>query len=228
MALICCRSRLLAGLRLQTSLGASCISSSSHVRTPRRPYFASSLICRDEQSSTHNRPAAPADADVAVNNDASKPGPVSDVARRLYSLQRYLKDAYQGEKGGYVDHSQLVREAWNLLQSIPEAEVDRMPTRDLAEIVNTYNYFASFWENGMDGPANASSSGSGRGFGAAAGAKESAAYKPLFDYALVDRPDAVGGGSGDSRVSAAAVRSTVNEVDAPPKRANPLDEILDF
>ncbi|KPA83250.1 unspecified product [Leptomonas pyrrhocoris] len=187
-----------------------------------RCYFTPTVFCRAEVENGESGGAA-----AEPNANAEKSGKFDDIGQRLYSLQVFHRRLTTSVPHDNTVHQRTVRDAWNLLQSIPEEDADRLSTRNLAEIVHCYNYFSSYWENGMGGPARVSSSGADRTSAAPSSVEEHVSSDAAFDYPLIERmdiddPTAVGG-NGTTLPSAPP-----HDYVAPLKRSNPLDEILDF
>ncbi|KPI90170.1 hypothetical protein ABL78_0688 [Leptomonas seymouri] len=215
---------VLAGVRTPLPRAAK-VASLNALQVSSQPYFTSTGFCRAgaEGGAAAAVTTAAAGADVKANG----PGKFDDVGRRLYSLQRYHIDSLRTHGTDDTARLRIVRDAWNILQSIPDQEADRLPTRDLAEIVQCYNYFSKFWENGMEGPAKATASGADGTVSALNNTAEDASSSAAFDYPFAERSDI------DAPTTLGDCTTTQLDVEtrdymAPPRRANPLDEILDF
>jgi hypothetical protein len=215
-------SVLLAGVRTP-ALPVSSAVLWHPARTPSRHYVAATFVCR---AATLREGNATTDTTEAAE---SEPGAYASIGQRLFSLQQYHAQISKRRFDDFERLQPIQQEAWELLQSIPDAEADRLSTRNLAEIVNAYNYFSDFWENGVEGPANRSSSGGdGQMHGALHDAEGNGPRKASLEYPLVERADA-NGTNGDNLVGVTKIQPLPGYGEtAPPKRANPLDEILDF
>ncbi|KAL7702636.1 hypothetical protein N2W54_002269 [Lotmaria passim] len=213
MSRLCFRARSLAPLHGPAFRVAQSVPNHPlHVSC--RLFVTTTFVCRAGKDGVEGaaRPVA-----------ADESGGFDSIGQRLFSLHEFHRKALLDMNVNPADYQYVAHDAWDLLQSIPDEEVERLSTRNVAEIVHCYHYFSLFWENGMEGPAKTSSSRAGQGPGVAEGAEESA----MFHYPLVDRNDAsVRGDAVDS--SAVQTPAALHKWEAPPKRANPLDEILDF
>lgn len=144
------------------------------------------------------------------------------VTERLYSLQFY--HYRQKALDNATDLHRIELEAWNLLQSLVATDVEAAETKQVAELLQVFNYFTAFWEHGLDGPANSRTRQGGS-------KNVSGDASVPLDIPLIKRRDSAANDSGDGRGTsqyAAAVPPRVRESEAPPKRQNPLDEILEF
>lgn len=103
----------------------------------------------------------------------------------------------------------IERQAWRVLQQIEDSQVDEAQTRDVAEMLSTWGYFASFWERGLDGPGDPTTASPSPSWGDG----EEDVVIPL-----VDRDEFVAQQEQNQRTDQMA----------PPRRSSPLDEVLEF
>lgn len=139
------------------------------------------------------------------------PAPADDsgvsIGQRLYSLSRHFTTERAQLREDSEECIALALEAWRLLQTVTEADMETMPLRDLTEIVVAYGVFAKSWENGVRGPKQAEVEGA-----------------PL-EYTIIERPDIA---SADSSAPGVGVAPVTSASEAPAPRANPLDTVLEF
>ncbi|KAG5496661.1 hypothetical protein JIQ42_03492 [Leishmania sp. Namibia] len=148
------------------------------------------------------------------------------VGQRLYSLTQYYMQSRLNPGVGNLERERMSTEAWNLLQSISEEELEALPLRDVVEIVVAYNYFSCTWANGLNGPASAVKDGKSSGGPFTFSSQLSVDEQPL-DYPIIERND-LAAGKDEAMLHTAMAAPLLAERDVPLKRASPLDEILEF
>ncbi|AYU81008.1 hypothetical protein LdCL_300026300 [Leishmania donovani] len=147
------------------------------------------------------------------------------IGQRLYSLTQFCTKVCLGPKRDDAELERLATEAWNLLQSISEEEVEALPLRDVAEIVVAYNHFCGFWANGLNGPARAVRDGKSSGQVSTSSSQFGVDEQPQT-YPIMERFD-VASGNGETLLNK-AVPQPLDGCEVPVRRASPLDEILEF
>ncbi|KAH9580014.1 hypothetical protein LSM04_006233 [Trypanosoma melophagium] len=100
------------------------------------------------------------------------------------------------------ERRQVERQAWRELQKLPDSATENADINDVTEILSVWCYFSRFWEQGMRGPGNEEEGGT----------KEN--REEEVKVPRVERSEARFG--------------TPTADEAPPPRANPLDEVLEF
>ncbi|SYZ68025.1 hypothetical_protein [Leishmania braziliensis MHOM/BR/75/M2904] len=188
------------------------------------------VCCAPANKRTGAAMASPAFQGAACADEPPLPIPGANdsisTGQRLYSLVQCHMKARLDPKYADVDRDRLSMEAWSLLQSISEEELEAMPLRDVVEIVVAYNHFCGTWANGLNGPARAYRDEPSPGQAATSSSQLAVEKRPL-DYPIIERPDlAPGNGETTFNKAQAAAPQIVREV--PVKRASPLDEILEF
>lgn len=125
-------------------------------------------------------------------------------SRYLYSLHVHHKSLNSNQNARH-QRKRLEQEAWRCLQSIPDTQVAKLSTSDLAECLSTWVYFAKFWGNGMNGPSVNTCSDS---------LEENQEEDLKASVPLVSRQSKAG--------------KRLIEANSLPPRSNPLDEVIDF
>ncbi|EAN90257.1 hypothetical protein C3747_138g29 [Trypanosoma cruzi] len=121
------------------------------------------------------------------------------TAKVLYSLERFHR-----QNSSQNERRKVERQAWRELQKLPDAVADSASIHDVTDIVAAWCYFSRFWALGMHGPEETADEKQ----------KGGVLERNDIDIPLVER-------------RAPKARSpTVDE--APPPRANPLDEVIEF
>ncbi|KAG5498704.1 hypothetical protein JKF63_02992 [Porcisia hertigi] len=146
------------------------------------------------------------------------------IGQRLYSLTRCYMQKRNSPTCDDTERNRLSTEAWHILQSITEEDLEALPIRDVAEIVVAYNYFGGIWANGLHGPAKAIREG--KQTGPVSSSSECSGDDAPPDYPIIERPDVVSGDRETISNTAAASSQIMREV--PVKRASPLDDFLEF
>ncbi|KAG8341378.1 hypothetical protein ERJ75_000725500 [Trypanosoma vivax] len=95
---------------------------------------------------------------------------------------------------------QVERQAWEAIRKLPDTAVDDAAAADVVDILSSWCYFSRFWARGMQGPAEDD---------------ESTVSPAEITIPIVERR------------AQTAVRAIAADM-APPPRANPLDEVLEF
>ncbi|CCW68650.1 unnamed protein product [Phytomonas sp. Hart1] len=73
-----------------------------------------------------------------------------DVAIYVNSMKK------QHQNGGAgIDKKQIELDAWTALNALTEHQVNTAEGKAVALLLNTWSYFAKYWENGKDGPVKA-------------------------------------------------------------------------
>lgn len=73
-----------------------------------------------------------------------------DVAMRV----NQLKKTHQSSNcGGAAGKKQVEGEAWEALNSMTEEQVNTAEGKAVALLLNSWAYFAKYWERGRDGPS---------------------------------------------------------------------------
>ncbi|GET90812.1 unspecified product [Leishmania tarentolae] len=214
---VCASCRVLRGPRLACRSSVRAMASSTQV------LYASSN--RHPEVTTGS--PAPQD-EICTGPPLSLAPGASDsvsIGQRLYSLAQFFTKTRLSSKRDDVEVQRLATEAWDLLQSISEEEVETLPLRDVAEIVVAYNYFGTFWANGLNGPARAARDENAAGQVSSSSSQLGVNDRP-HAYPIVERADVA---SGNSETMLNKVGPAPLEVcEAPVRRASPLDEVLDF
>ncbi|KAG5472427.1 hypothetical protein LSCM1_03826 [Leishmania martiniquensis] len=215
---VCAPRRLLRQPALACSTSVRAMASSTRVlRTLRNRHTGATI------ASPTSEGAKQTDASLSPTPGAG--GTVS-IGQRLYSLTQCHLKIQVNPACDHVESDRLSTEAWNLLQSISEEELEALPLRDVVEIVVAYNYFSSVWANGLNGPARPVRHGKSSGKSSTPSSPLSADEQPPA-YPIVERPD-VAVGRGVTTLNTTAGAPLLADRNVPVKRASPLDEVLDF
>ena len=74
------------------------------------------------------------------------PGPSSAVAKTVNKMKRSHQTA------SAADRKRLELEAWRELNSLSDEQITAAEGQSVALLLNSWAYFARFWEKGKDGP----------------------------------------------------------------------------
>ncbi|CCW62312.1 unnamed protein product [Phytomonas sp. EM1] len=76
-----------------------------------------------------------------------------DVAMSVNNMKK------QHQSGGAgVDKKQIEADAWTALNALTEEQVNTAEGKAVALLLNSWAYFAKYWENGKDGPGKGTKS----------------------------------------------------------------------
>ncbi|ORC90869.1 uncharacterized protein TM35_000072930 [Trypanosoma theileri] len=100
------------------------------------------------------------------------------------------------------ERRQVERQAWRELQKLPDSATENADINDITDVLGAWCYFSRFWEQGMRGPGEEEQG------------KSDESREKEIKVPSVERSGARFGAP------------TADE--APPPRANPLDEVLEF
>lgn len=126
---------------------------------------------------------------------------VADVASELFSMMQYHRKEFT--KDETVVCKKVEKKAWRAIQGLSEDQIDSAPAKELSELLDCWWYFGRHWEKGMDGPTSSDA------------ADEA---DTLLIIPSASREDS------EARARVYAQQDAM----APARRANPLDDVLDF
>lgn len=152
-------------------------------------------------------------------------GSITDVLTRLYSIRRFHKS--EAKEKSTVCGS-LEQQAWKLMQGVSDEQISTLSANDLIDLLSSWIYFSQFWDRGLDGPSVLAGSGGESGWvssstaSSSAGASGAEAKAELGEvsYPLLVR----GGGRSQTQSRSRCLDAAA----APPPRASPLDEVIEF
>ena len=97
------------------------------------------------------RAAAP--VAIASSLFASMRSNASETAARSLAIAKdvnKLKRAHQ--QANPTDRKRIELEAWQHLNTLTQEEIENCEGQGIALVLNSWSYFAKFWEHGQDGP----------------------------------------------------------------------------
>eukprot|EP00743_Colponemidia_sp_Colp-15_P014546 GILK01017248.1.p1 GENE.GILK01017248.1~~GILK01017248.1.p1 ORF type:complete len:128 (+),score=15.86 GILK01017248.1:46-384(+) len=85
-------------------------------------------------------------SDAAASDSSSSGGTALDVAMKVNKLKRMHQSGQgQGKK-------EIEKMAWRELNTLSEQQIATAEGKAVALLLNSWAYFARFWEKGKDGP----------------------------------------------------------------------------
>lgn len=148
-------SPLASSLTCSTRTYVSLTSPLLQQQQSQEEHSASSSSSSSTNASSGSTPTAAAAGDGGGGNGSSgEAGAAShenalDVAMRVNKLKRLHQTSGAGS-----NKKQVEREAWGLLNSLTEEQINVAEGKAVSLLLNSWAYFAKFWEKGKDGPAN--------------------------------------------------------------------------
>lgn len=112
-----------------------------------RSYLTTSRVALQQQHQ-QQQGSSSSDGDNNINTTGGGASAL-DVAMRV----NRMKKAHQSGGGGPGGKREIEVEAWTALNSLSEEQVNTAEGKAVALLLNSWAYFAKFWEKGKDGPA---------------------------------------------------------------------------
>lgn len=138
-----------------TSIGRCAATSTSASEAPSTP----AALTGDAKPAQHGSPNAGTDAAASA----------LDLAVRVNKLKRQHQTAANGSSA----KKQIEYTAWKELNLLTEEQINHAEGKAVALLLNSWAYFAKFWERGKDGPHGAHSGTGGGEAGASSGTDNS-------------------------------------------------------
>lgn len=141
-ASVSCRTFSSCSLKMCAATTSS--SSESQQPLPSAPSSSSTPL------QTPSSPSAASAADAAAS--------ALDVATRVNKLKRLHQTGGSANTG----KKQIEFTAWKELNTLTEEQISHAEGKAVALLLNSWAYFAKFWEKGKDGPMGAAAEGSNK------------------------------------------------------------------
>jgi hypothetical protein len=110
----------------------------------RRSFATHVLLCSAQPKSDTTTGSSSADTGAAADAAAS----ALDIAMRVNKLKRLHQTGGNANSG----KKQLEFTAWKELNTLSEEQINHAEGKAVALLLNSWAYFAKFWEKGKDGP----------------------------------------------------------------------------